>query len=121
MIRNPLRLLLHPASIRHQVRLRRPATVRLLPRFEFGARSTFAQAVDISAIHYLMVALMEVRVAPLLARSNLLITRDIEWANLVFGLEQDPTLLEFAWLELLEQNKAVTTEELAEVMRSLVF
>ena len=32
---------------------------------------------------------------------------------------QDPTLLEFAWLELLEQNKAVTTEELAEVMYCL--
>ncbi|XP_031740685.1 altered inheritance rate of mitochondria protein 25 isoform X2 [Cucumis sativus] len=31
----------------------------------------------------------EVRVAPLLARSNLLITRDIEWANLVFGFEQE--------------------------------
>uniref|UniRef100_A0A9I9DEU8 Phospholipid scramblase n=1 Tax=Cucumis melo TaxID=3656 RepID=A0A9I9DEU8_CUCME len=30
----------------------------------------------------------EVQVAPLLARSNLLITRDIEWANLVFGFEQ---------------------------------
>ncbi|XP_022143825.1 ribonuclease II, chloroplastic/mitochondrial [Momordica charantia] len=28
----------------------------------------------------------------------------------------DPTLLEFAWLELLEQNKAVTTEELAEMI-----
>lgn len=26
--------------------------------------------------------------APLLARSNLLITRDIEWANLVLGFEQ---------------------------------
>lgn len=25
---------------------------------------------------------------PLLARSNLLITRDIEWANLVLGFEQ---------------------------------
>ncbi|KAL6997564.1 hypothetical protein U1Q18_007691 [Sarracenia purpurea var. burkii] len=30
----------------------------------------------------------EARIAPLLARSNLLITRDIEWANLVFGFEQ---------------------------------
>ncbi|CAK7328861.1 unnamed protein product [Dovyalis caffra] len=30
----------------------------------------------------------EARVAPLLARSNLLITRDIEWANLVLGFEQ---------------------------------
>lgn len=29
-----------------------------------------------------------VQVAPLLARSNLLITRDIEWANLVLGFEQ---------------------------------
>ncbi|ESR47921.1 hypothetical protein CICLE_v10001355mg [Citrus x clementina] len=28
-------------------------------------------------------------VAPLLARSNLLITRDIEWANLVLGFEQE--------------------------------
>lgn len=28
-------------------------------------------------------------VAPLLARSNLLITRDIEWANLAFGFEQE--------------------------------
>lgn len=27
-------------------------------------------------------------VAPLLARSNLLITRDIEWANLMLGFEQ---------------------------------
>ncbi|OVA18479.1 Scramblase [Macleaya cordata] len=31
----------------------------------------------------------EVMVAPLLARSNLLITRDIEWANLVLGFEQE--------------------------------
>ncbi|XP_010542020.1 PREDICTED: altered inheritance rate of mitochondria protein 25 [Tarenaya hassleriana] len=31
----------------------------------------------------------EIRVAPLLARSNLLITRDIEWANLVLGFEQE--------------------------------
>ncbi|XAR71544.1 hypothetical protein NMG60_11017875 [Bertholletia excelsa] len=31
----------------------------------------------------------EVSVAPLLARSTLLITRDIEWANLVFGFEQE--------------------------------
>lgn len=28
---------------------------------------------------------------------------------------QDPALLEFAWVELLEKNKSVTTEELAEV------
>lgn len=28
---------------------------------------------------------------------------------------QDPTLLEFAWVELLEENKSVTAEELAEV------
>ncbi|KAF8008826.1 hypothetical protein BT93_K2468 [Corymbia citriodora subsp. variegata] len=31
----------------------------------------------------------EAYVAPLLARSNLLISRDIEWANLVFGFEQE--------------------------------
>lgn len=31
----------------------------------------------------------EAQVAPLLARSNLLITRDIEWANLVLGFEQE--------------------------------
>ncbi|KAK9095621.1 hypothetical protein Scep_027090 [Stephania cephalantha] len=31
----------------------------------------------------------ELRVAPLLARSNLLITRRIEWANLVVGFEQE--------------------------------
>ncbi|KAM7504967.1 hypothetical protein LguiB_003871 [Lonicera macranthoides] len=31
----------------------------------------------------------EVQVAPLLARSNLLITRDIEWANLMLGIEQE--------------------------------
>ncbi|KAG4973584.1 hypothetical protein JHK87_030405 [Glycine soja] len=31
----------------------------------------------------------EAKVAPLLARSNLLITRDIEWANLVLGFEQN--------------------------------
>ncbi|WVZ04075.1 hypothetical protein V8G54_024881 [Vigna mungo] len=31
----------------------------------------------------------EAKVAPLLARSNLLITRDIEWANLVMGFEQE--------------------------------
>ncbi|XP_060675511.1 altered inheritance rate of mitochondria protein 25 isoform X1 [Ziziphus jujuba] len=31
----------------------------------------------------------EAHVAPLLARSNLLITRDIEWANLVLGFEQE--------------------------------
>lgn len=29
---------------------------------------------------------------------------------------QDPALLEFAWVELLEKNKSVTTEELAEVL-----
>lgn len=31
----------------------------------------------------------EFKVAPLLARSNLLITRDIEWANLMLGFEQE--------------------------------
>ncbi|XP_010255685.1 PREDICTED: altered inheritance rate of mitochondria protein 25 isoform X2 [Nelumbo nucifera] len=31
----------------------------------------------------------EVKVAPLLARSNLLITRSIEWANLMLGFEQE--------------------------------
>ncbi|KAJ4825159.1 hypothetical protein Tsubulata_008699 [Turnera subulata] len=31
----------------------------------------------------------QAKVAPLLARSNLLITRDIEWANLVLGFEQE--------------------------------
>lgn len=31
----------------------------------------------------------EAQVAPLLARSNLLITRDIEWANLIAGFEQE--------------------------------
>ncbi|CAI9108466.1 OLC1v1008058C1 [Oldenlandia corymbosa var. corymbosa] len=31
----------------------------------------------------------EAHLAPLLARSNLLITRDIEWANLAFGFEQE--------------------------------
>lgn len=31
----------------------------------------------------------EARIAPLLARSNLLITRDIEWANLMLGFEQE--------------------------------
>ncbi|KAK4800639.1 hypothetical protein SAY86_021126, partial [Trapa natans] len=31
----------------------------------------------------------EAYIAPLLARSNLLITRDIEWANLVLGFEQE--------------------------------
>ncbi|XP_061357347.1 altered inheritance rate of mitochondria protein 25 [Gastrolobium bilobum] len=31
----------------------------------------------------------EAKVATLLARSNLLITRDIEWANLAFGFEQE--------------------------------
>lgn len=34
-------------------------------------------------------------------------------------LVQDPTLLEFAWVELLERNKSVTTEELAEVLTFL--
>lgn len=29
---------------------------------------------------------------------------------------QDPALLEFAWVELLEKNKSVTAEELAEVL-----
>ncbi|KAL6493591.1 hypothetical protein OROGR_032370 [Orobanche gracilis] len=33
-------------------------------------------------------SLEESKVAPLLARSNLLITRDIEWGNLVLGFEQ---------------------------------
>jgi len=31
---------------------------------------------------------------------------------------QDPALLEFAWVELLEKHKSVTTEELAEVLLS---
>ncbi|KAI0499701.1 hypothetical protein KFK09_017909 [Dendrobium nobile] len=31
----------------------------------------------------------EVKLAPLLARSNLLITRDIEWANIMFAFEQE--------------------------------
>lgn len=31
----------------------------------------------------------EIQVAPLVARSNLLITRDIEWANLVLGFQQE--------------------------------
>ncbi|KAI3732282.1 hypothetical protein L1987_63486 [Smallanthus sonchifolius] len=31
----------------------------------------------------------EARIAPLLSRSNLLITRDIEWANLTLGFEQE--------------------------------
>ncbi|PIN07710.1 Phospholipid scramblase [Handroanthus impetiginosus] len=35
------------------------------------------------------VSVEESKVAPLLARSNLLITRDIEWANLVLGFEQE--------------------------------
>ncbi|KAL2506124.1 scramblase-related [Abeliophyllum distichum] len=35
------------------------------------------------------VSLEESKVAPLLARANLLITRDIEWANLVLGFEQE--------------------------------
>lgn len=33
---------------------------------------------------------------------------------------QDPALLEFAWVELLENNKSVTTEELAEVLNSYI-
>ncbi|GAB4858196.1 hypothetical protein Ancab_009593 [Ancistrocladus abbreviatus] len=31
----------------------------------------------------------EAQIVPLLARSNLLVTRDIEWANLMFGFEQE--------------------------------
>lgn len=31
----------------------------------------------------------EVMIAPLLARANLLIARDVEWANLMFGFEQE--------------------------------
>lgn len=34
-------------------------------------------------------SLEEVKIAPLLARANLLITRDIEWANLMLGFEQE--------------------------------
>ena len=34
-------------------------------------------------------------------------------------LVQDPALLEFAWVELIEKNKSVTTEELAEVLTFL--
>lgn len=33
-----------------------------------------------------------------------------------FNLVQDSALLEFAWVELLEKNKRVTAEELAEVL-----
>ena len=32
-------------------------------------------------------------------------------------MQQDPSLLEYAWVELLEKNKSVTVEELAEVIR----
>lgn len=39
----------------------------------------------------------------------------MEISNYLSELLQDPTLLEFAWLELLEGNKSVTVEELAEV------
>lgn len=35
--------------------------------------------------------------------------------NIVSLWTQDSTLLEFAWVELLENNKSVTVEELAEV------
>jgi len=31
-------------------------------------------------------------------------------------MQQDPSLLEYAWVELLEKNKSVTVEELAEVI-----
>jgi len=31
-------------------------------------------------------------------------------------MQQDPSLLEYAWAELLEKNKSVTVEELAEVI-----
>lgn len=37
-------------------------------------------------------------------------------SKFLFGFIQDPTLLEFAWVELLEKNKSVTAEELAEVL-----
>lgn len=33
-----------------------------------------------------------------------------------FNMVQDSSLLEFAWIELLEKNKSVTPEELAEVL-----
>ena len=33
-----------------------------------------------------------------------------------FNLVQDPALLEFAWIELVEKNKRVKVEELAEVL-----
>lgn len=35
----------------------------------------------------------QVKLAPLLARANLLVTRDIEWANLMLGFEQVKILL----------------------------
>jgi hypothetical protein len=43
----------------------------------------------------------EAKIATLLARSNLLVTRDIEWANLVLGFEQVfflPILMFLIWL-----------------------
>lgn len=36
--------------------------------------------------------------------------------KLFFDIVQDPALLEFAWVELLEKNKRVKAEDLAEVL-----
>ncbi|KAF3950483.1 hypothetical protein CMV_023771 [Castanea mollissima] len=46
------------------------------------------------------------QVALLLARSNLLITRDIEWANLMLGFEQI-LYFQFYLVELLENRYAI--------------
>ncbi|KAJ0080493.1 hypothetical protein Patl1_24552 [Pistacia atlantica] len=46
------------------------------------------QRLDKGPSYTCSVDLINVQVAPLLARSNLLITRDTEWANLVLGFDQ---------------------------------
>ncbi|KAL8142724.1 hypothetical protein V2J09_015756 [Rumex salicifolius] len=56
-----------------------------------GERKVFKEPpLSQSTIGYLAPASPEeAQIAPLLARSNLLITRDIEWANLMVGFEQE--------------------------------
>ncbi|KAH0978643.1 hypothetical protein GBA52_005820 [Prunus armeniaca] len=68
----------------------------------------------------------EVQVMPLLARSNLLITRDIEWANLVLGFEQENRygIVDVCYPEspvgLIREQSHVITRQLLRLRRPFV-
>ncbi|KAI5347326.1 hypothetical protein PRUPE_2G323900 [Prunus persica] len=68
----------------------------------------------------------EVQVMPLLARSNMLITRDIEWANLVLGFEQENRygIVDVCYPEspvgLIREQSHVITRQLLRLRRPFV-